>query len=65
MTICFELRYRLVGMPIRQRDDFRRAALSGKERTNKAFAEIGENRETKLWLYRFTIGVTEPVADIV
>ena len=62
MTICLELRSRLVGMPVRQRDSFRRAALSGKERTNKAFAEY---RETRLWLYRFTIGMTEPVAGIV
>ena len=65
MTICFELRSRLVGMPVRQRDGFRRAAISGEERTNKAFAELRENRETRLWLYRITIGMTEPVAGIV
>jgi len=65
MTICFELRSRLVGMTVRQRGGFRRAALSGKERTNKAFAELRENRETKLWLYRITIGMPEPVAGIV
>ena len=52
-------------MPVRQRDGFRRAAISGEERTNKAFAEWRENRETKLWLYRITIGMTEPVAGIV